>query len=196
MCALACARAYSDTGLTRYESFGARFQSFFTGKIEDLLELLLMTFYTTLYPSILETNSKLIVKPLCRPQLCSCLCEILTKMTDFRNPFTSFKPKDKPLRRLQLRPSLYKILAKMMIFRKIIYLFTKFPAYYLNTKIRQSLATHYCIRTRQGQHYRHDVACFEQRYCYNLVRGRFKSCLLYTSPSPRDRQKSRMPSSA
>ena len=25
---------------------------------------------------------------------------------------------------------------------------------------------------------------------------RFKSCLLYTSPSPRDRQKSRMPSSA
>ena len=26
--------------------------------------------------------------------------------------------------------------------------------------------------------------------------GFFKSCLLYTSPSPRDRQKSRMPSSA
>ena len=26
--------------------------------------------------------------------------------------------------------------------------------------------------------------------------GRFKPCLLYTSPSPRDRQKSRMPSSA
>ena len=26
--------------------------------------------------------------------------------------------------------------------------------------------------------------------------GGFKSCLLYTSPSPRDRQKSRMPSSA
>ena len=26
--------------------------------------------------------------------------------------------------------------------------------------------------------------------------GKFKDCLLYTSPSPRDRQKSRMPSSA
>ena len=26
--------------------------------------------------------------------------------------------------------------------------------------------------------------------------GKFKTCLLYTSPSPRDRQKSRMPSSA
>ena len=26
--------------------------------------------------------------------------------------------------------------------------------------------------------------------------GRVKNCLLYTSPSPRDRQKSRMPSSA
>src|SRR5665213_3138243 len=29
-----------------------------------------------------------------------------------------------------------------------------------------------------------------------LVRQRFSACLLYTSPSPRDRQKSRMPSSA
>ena len=28
------------------------------------------------------------------------------------------------------------------------------------------------------------------------VAWRFKTCLLYTSPSPRDRQKSRMPSSA
>ena len=33
---------------------------------------------------------------------------------------------------------------------------------------------------------------------YNFVtkRGLCKGCLLYTSPSPRDRQKSRMPSSA
>ena len=29
-----------------------------------------------------------------------------------------------------------------------------------------------------------------------LVLGLYASCLLYTSPSPRDRQKSRMPSSA
>ena len=105
-------------GLTRYESFGARFQSFFTGKIEDLLELLLMTFFTTLYPSISETSSELIVKPL--PQLCSCLCEILKRMTNFRNPFTRFKPKDKPLRRIRSCPC--KILTKMMNFQKIIYL--------------------------------------------------------------------------
>ena len=35
--------------------------------------------------------------------------------------------------------------------------------------------------------------------CENIlqpVRDHFGSCLLYTSPSPRDRQKSRMPSSA
>ena len=31
---------------------------------------------------------------------------------------------------------------------------------------------------------------------YNTSAGQFKACLLYTSPSPRDRQKSRMPSSA
>ena len=30
----------------------------------------------------------------------------------------------------------------------------------------------------------------------NVCIGRLKPCLLYTSPSPRDRQKSRMPSSA
>ena len=29
-----------------------------------------------------------------------------------------------------------------------------------------------------------------------LFRARFKACLLYTSPSPRDRTRSRMPSSA
>ena len=31
---------------------------------------------------------------------------------------------------------------------------------------------------------------------FTLGKGHFKNCLLYTSPSPRDRQKSRMPSSA
>ena len=29
-----------------------------------------------------------------------------------------------------------------------------------------------------------------------MIAGEIKDCLLYTSPSPRDRQKSRMPSSA
>ena len=33
-------------------------------------------------------------------------------------------------------------------------------------------------------------------YCGKYKRVRYKGCLLYTSPSPRDRQKSRMPSSA
>ena len=36
-------------------------------------------------------------------------------------------------------------------------------------------------------------------YCFEKTTGKIKQyydCLLYTSPSPRDRQKSRMPSSA
>ena len=32
--------------------------------------------------------------------------------------------------------------------------------------------------------------------CIGVLNGVFYNCLLYTSPSPRDRQKSRMPSSA
>ena len=34
------------------------------------------------------------------------------------------------------------------------------------------------------------------RQSYSLTLGRFGNCLLYTSPSPRDRSLSRMPSSA
>ena len=49
-----------------------------------------------------------------------------------------------------------------------------------------------------------DIDCFNQwvvelkenNYLHNHTRMWFASCLLYTSPSPRDRQKSRMPSSA
>ena len=38
---------------------------------------------------------------------------------------------------------------------------------------------------------------YEQGYTVHVVNpARIKGCLLYTSPSPRDRQKSRMPSSA
>ena len=39
----------------------------------------------------------------------------------------------------------------------------------------------------------------DEQYYYNPATGEVtqgKDCLLYTSPSPRDRQKSRMPSSA
>ena len=44
----------------------------------------------------------------------------------------------------------------------------------------------------------YDTRCVESKethgtFCY---RGKTYTCLLYTSPSPRDRQKSRMPSSA
>ena len=35
-----------------------------------------------------------------------------------------------------------------------------------------------------------------ESYCLQLQSGRVKGCLLYTSPSPRDRTRSRMPSSA
>ena len=35
-----------------------------------------------------------------------------------------------------------------------------------------------------------------QNYQFDTIIPQFATCLLYTSPSPRDRQKSRMPSSA
>ena len=56
-----------------------------------------------------------------------------------------------------------------------------------------------------GRHLPHDLAQFVVEKALGLDCGfwgllakgaTFKSCLLYTSPSPRDRQKSRMPSSA
>ena len=37
---------------------------------------------------------------------------------------------------------------------------------------------------------------YENKYKTNREQDLYKACLLYTSPSPRDRQKSRMPSSA
>ena len=37
---------------------------------------------------------------------------------------------------------------------------------------------------------------FKKRFALGRFPGQNKPCLLYTSPSPRDRQKSRMPSSA
>ena len=40
------------------------------------------------------------------------------------------------------------------------------------------------------------LAKFEKRLCELCMCDYQKVCLLYTSPSPRDRQKSRMPSSA
>ena len=40
------------------------------------------------------------------------------------------------------------------------------------------------------------VSSQKARLVANQIRGKHIDCLLYTSPSPRDRQKSRMPSSA
>ena len=37
------------------------------------------------------------------------------------------------------------------------------------------LATQTCIRTRQGQHYRRDVACLEIEFNFTPERGRFNS---------------------
>ena len=46
----------------------------------------------------------------------------------------------------------------------------------------------YCARVSNPNNQENDNYAGLLRYCIN--------CLLYTSPSPRDRQKSRMPSSA
>ena len=85
---------------------------------------------------------------------------------------------------------------------------------YIQNKPQLLSATQTSIRPCQGQHYRHAIACLEQEFYFAPHRVWFKSdghslvavktilpilkyiCLLYTSPSPRDRQKSRMPSSA
>ena len=47
--------------------------------------------------------------------------------------------------------------------------------------------------TKTGKEYMSDA---EADHDVNNPNSNTKSCLLYTSPSPRDRQKSRMPSSA
>ena len=41
-----------------------------------------------------------------------------------------------------------------------------------------------------------DPRIFPDSRLLAVMQGKDQSCLLYTSPSPRDRQKSRMPSSA
>ena len=58
--------------------------------------------------------------------------------------------------------------------------------------INQELVTKEKLLTNSGQ-----TEQLIEFYKANLVEvPRYKICLLYTSPSPRDRQKSRMPSSA
>ena len=57
---------------------------------------------------------------------------------------------------------------------------------------RRALVVSVPVRMDDG---RTEVFC-GYRVHHNTVLGPTKGCLLYTSPSPRDRQKSRMPSSA
>ena len=51
-------------------------------------------------------------------------------------------------------------------------------------------------QTDLTQYVRDQYAKYEHPFFVMMVDGRLITCLLYTSPSPRDRQKSRMPSSA
>ena len=60
------------------------------------------------------------------------------------------------------------------------------PAEELRTRLRRQPGDWYVVHTYAG---------YEKRVKTNLE-ARILTCLLYTSPSPRDRQKSRMPSSA
>ena len=61
--------------------------------------------------------------------------------------------------------------------------------------LRQNLATYVDSQKEQLNQSYIDINQLEQPI-NKQVYGQFSSCLLYTSPSPRDRQKSRMPSSA
>ena len=57
----------------------------------------------------------------------------------------------------------------------------------------EELAENFYVSPEDGYH----VRVGSQIYFDILFdEGKFRDCLLYTSPSPRDRQKSRMPSSA
>ena len=50
---------------------------------------------------------------------------------------------------------------------------------------------------KSAKDYKPKIEWFEGTWSrYKPEKGKDKSCLLYTSPSPRDRQKARMPSSA
>eukprot|EP00828_Plagiopyla_frontata_P038385 TRINITY_DN5033_c0_g1_i4.p2 TRINITY_DN5033_c0_g1~~TRINITY_DN5033_c0_g1_i4.p2 ORF type:complete len:130 (+),score=21.21 TRINITY_DN5033_c0_g1_i4:85-474(+) len=51
-------------------------------------------------------------------------------------------------------------------------------------------------KEKEQQHSRRDQIAKESVNQFSFNEGQFSFCLLYTSPSPRDRQKSRMPSSA
>ena len=52
----------------------------------------------------------------------------------------------------------------------------------------------FCVKTRDNDVKAYYNVC--QHRAHQLVQGKGNNCLLYTSPSPRDKRQSRMPSSA
>ena len=53
----------------------------------------------------------------------------------------------------------------------------------------------YSYEVEDGTFVDYNIYCGDE-WCVAKQDGKYEYCLLYTSPSPRDRQKSRMPSSA
>ena len=88
----------------------------------------------------------------------------------------SSQSRDKAVRvRAELRPDVLSIDATLIEFREWL---TTFKSYFY------------------GSNLQHDHISGQQAIYKQLLDTELRSCLLYTSPSPRDRQKSRMPSSA
>ena len=77
----------------------------------------------------------------------------------------------------------------------LIYLKSYDPDFIFESWAGPSSGWYRAIDVRGKDHYRFMIACREI-FVFMDMRTNFTTCLLYTSPSPRDRQKSRMPSSA
>ena len=69
----------------------------------------------------------------------------------------------------------------------------------VNQKIDEDITVETSIKSLEDAKKEGATALFGEKYGDQVrvvTMGEFSNCLLYTSPSPRDRQKSRMPSSA
>ena len=156
-------------GWTRYESLWERFKSINTGEAEVLRELLLMTpNYSFLYTIQTKNNNNINRSPKAEKV---CYAEDKHLLTNSLNsnvqPLTA-------CRNQSPKPVTTKKQVNLIRIRRSL----------IRRENRQlPKATRSSMRPWQGQHYRSVIA-------------RLEFCLLYTSPSPRDRQKSRMPSSA
>ena len=61
---------------------------------------------------------------------------------------------------------------------------------------RRKQKSDYAVQLTEKQKAKYTYGVLERQFRNLFTKAAGKSCLLYTSPSPRDRQKSRMPSSA